>query len=137
MFQKPKILIHKLLIVANPIFYSFLEKNTSFPILGMKMYPTIISSIKNKSRFQVFILQTYALLATFQGSGFEARQNHNLRKISGVTNIFLKSIFVCTAKCYKRKIELRSICHLVKKWREIKFCWLSFLWPSQVLMRFQ
>ena len=44
--------------------------------------------------FHVFILQTYALLVTFKGFPvFEIRKNLDLRKILGVTKIFLKSRF--------------------------------------------
>ena len=44
----------------------------------------------------MFILETYALLVTFNGFPvFEIRKNLDLRKILGVTNIFLKSRFFC------------------------------------------
>ena len=45
----------------------------------------------------MFILQTYALLVTFNGFPvFEIRKNLDLRKILSTPKIFLKSRFHCT-----------------------------------------
>ena len=65
----------------------------------MKMSTKIIKSIRYRTfaLFQVFILQTYALLVTFQGFS-RGWKNLDLRKILGVTNIFLKLRFICTSE---------------------------------------
>ena len=66
----------------------------------MKMSTYKVNQKRSKKKFvsfQLFIFQIYALLVTFEGFPvFEIRKNLDLRKISGVTNIFLKSRFVCT-----------------------------------------
>ena len=49
--------------------------------------------------FQMFIWQTYALLVISKDfPEFESRKNLDLKKILGVTNIFLKSRFICTSE---------------------------------------
>ena len=52
---------------------------------------------KTFALFHVFILQTYALLVTFNGFPvFDIRKNLDLRKILVAAKIFLKSRFHCT-----------------------------------------
>ena len=58
-----------------------------------------IKSKKHKTfaLFHVFILQTYALLVTFEGFPvFKIRKNLDLRKILSTPKNFLKSRFHCT-----------------------------------------
>ena len=65
------------------------------------MFTMAIKSNKYKTfaLFHAFILQTYALLVTFNGFlVFEIRKNLNLRKILVTPKIFLKSRVHCTDK---------------------------------------
>ena len=68
----------------------------------MKMSKWIAKLIRHKSflSFDMFILLIYALLVTFYGCClcFRLQTNLDLRKILGVTNIFLKSRFVSNLK---------------------------------------
>ena len=55
------------------------------------------NNYKTFALFHVFILQTYALLVTFNGFPvFEIRKNLDLRKFLSTPKIFLKSRFHCT-----------------------------------------
>ena len=68
------------------------------------MFTMAIKSHKCKTfaLFHVFILQTYALLVTFNGFPvFEIRKNLDLRKILSTPKIFLKSRFHCIMKFTK------------------------------------
>ena len=63
------------------------------------MFTMTIKSIEYKTfaLFNAFILQTYALLVTFNGFPvFEIRKNLDLRNILVTPKIFLKSRFYCT-----------------------------------------
>ena len=88
--------------VADSNFFKFFKTCIlHFPIYQIKMFTMAIKSNKCKTfaLLNVFILQTYALLVTFDGFPvFEIRKNLDLRKILSTPKIFLISRFHCTDK---------------------------------------
>ena len=60
--------------------------------------------------FHVFILQTYALLVTFNGFPVsEIRKNLDLRKILSTPKIFLKSRFHCSSLVYYSRLYYKKL----------------------------
>ena len=65
---------------------------------------------KTFALFHMSILQTYALLVTFNGFPvFEIRKNLDLRKILSTPKIFLKSRFHCTDKKWAVKCAIFEV----------------------------
>ena len=93
-----------------PILFQFFKTFfIYFPIYGIKMITMIVKSNEYKTfaLFHVSILQTYALLVTFNGFPvFEIRKNLDLRKVLLTPKIFLKSRFHCISTFHKHTVYL-------------------------------